>query len=447
MTLYDILQSKLVLRKSGMRYVGQCPGCGGSHVTTRFVTQVGSDTGKCFSCGWAGDSVKYLREFERMKCRDAFAHLGRACDRNDCPVYDKCHGMVSARPNAATTVAVPEHHHKDPAPTAPRIPADQWQSAAEKLVTVCHGRLLQTPAALKYLAERGLDAGAVAKYRLGWLEKENNLNCIFRPRSSWGLSDLQDGQSGKTKKLWLPRGIVIPSFADRRIDRIRIRRPNGDLRDQHDPKYIAIEGGGNQVVSLNPIASAQIVVESDLDALLLDYLAGDCVGVIPLTTCTVKPWHYTGSAAAACAAAVIILVSLDSDPVKVNVHTGKAEAPGADNATKWLEHYQQAVRWPVPIGKDPGEAHQAGIDLRAWVLAGLPISLHPKVKAPAELVASVSLPGSTPVKMRVIEGREVYFPTTPEQWRKLVAEGRIVYGPTEAKVMRTQTFRCCRQGC
>jgi hypothetical protein len=38
----------------------------------------------------------------------------------------------------------------------------------------------------------------------------------------------------------------------------------------------------------------------------------------------------------------------------------------------WKEVFFKAERWPVPKGKDPGEAHKAGVDLRGWVAAGLP---------------------------------------------------------------------------
>jgi hypothetical protein len=53
-------------------------------------------------------------------------------------------------------------------------------------------------------------------------------------------------------------------------------------------------------------------------------------------------------------------VSLDSD------------VAGAKASWKWwLNHYQHARRWPCIKGKDPGEAYQNGLDIRAWTLAGL----------------------------------------------------------------------------
>jgi hypothetical protein len=63
---------------------------------------------------------------------------------------------------------------------------------------------------------------------------------------------------------------------------------------------------------------------------------------------------------AALSDAMCILVALDFDQA------------GAGGWPWWEEQYHQAERWPVPEGKDPGEAFELGMDVRAWVLAGLP---------------------------------------------------------------------------
>ncbi|WP_183363226.1 hypothetical protein [Geomonas limicola] len=201
------------------------------------------------------------------------------------------------------------------------------------------------------------------------------MSCIFRPRSSWGLEERLDGKTGKPTKLWIPRGYVIPSIMpDGSINRIRIRRPPEDLRDKNDPKYIAIEGGGNSLRSLNDRARAQMVLESDLDALLVDHLAGDVVGAIPLTTCGVRPDTVIFPVLSQ---AALILVSLDSDPISTDLTSQRVKGGGPIHSLWWKQHFQNSLRWPVPMGKDPGEAFKAGIDIRAWVLDALPISLHP----------------------------------------------------------------------
>jgi len=38
----------------------------------------------------------------------------------------------------------------------------------------------------------------------------------------------------------------------------------------------------------------------------------------------------------------------------------------------WPETYgSKVIRWPVPIGKDPSEAWQQGLNIREWIKAGL----------------------------------------------------------------------------
>ena len=56
----------------------------------------------------------------------------------------------------------------------------------------------------------------------------------------------------------------------------------------------------------------------------------------------------------------LILVGLDAD------HAGSAEA-----WRWWLHQFHQAKRWPPLEGKDPGEMWAAGVDLLAWIEAGL----------------------------------------------------------------------------
>jgi hypothetical protein len=385
-----------------------------------------------------------------MKCKEAHAYLNQECDHSACPVFEKCRGGAPIHgPRAATAVVPAQKTHNQPAASDPRRPSEIWQASAAKLVATCHERLLATQAALNYLAARGIDQASIKKHILGWLEEENTLHCIFRPRASWGLPPVSNEQ-GKEKKLWIPRGIIIPTFCGESIDRIRIRRPNGDLRDKNDPKYIAIEGSGNHVTSLNPSSRAQIAVESDLDAILINSHAGDIVGAIPLTSCTVKPWQSNCIASTSCDRAAVILVSLDFDPVTINERTGHAISPGGDNAAYWLARYPQSVRWPVPAGKDPGEAYQKGVDIRAWIIAGLPISLHPPVYpvsatdlAPGKLEVPAVCPAPAASLVHTIsarDGREINITDDPAEYSRLVSEKKIVFTGKEIVLVKRAAF-------
>ena len=51
------------------------------------------------------------------------------------------------------------------------------------------------------------------------------------------------------------------------------------------------------------------------------------------------------------------------------------DVAGAKAMAWWTDQFPQCDRWPVPQGKDPGEAIKMGIDLNSWIKAGLPPAL------------------------------------------------------------------------
>ena len=104
-----------------------------------------------------------------------------------------------------------------------------------------------------------------------------------------------------------------------------------------------------------------MIVESELDALLIHHHAGELVGAISQGNSTAKP---DAVAAALLAPSLSILVALDSDTA------------GMHASVWWRKNFPQAERWPVPVGKDPGEAFQAGVSIKEWVKAGLPPVFH-----------------------------------------------------------------------
>ncbi len=148
---------------------------------------------------------------------------------------------------------------------------------------------------------------------------------------------------------------MIPCFAGERIIRLRIRRPEGD------PRYVIVAGGDTRPMTWNLNKKIIVIVESELDGWLVWQEAGDLVGVIALGTAQAKPDVLTH---AALTNAEILLVALDADDA------------GARAAWRfWPETYGSKVkRWPCIRGKDPSEAWQNGLDMRAWVMAGVSLN-------------------------------------------------------------------------
>ncbi|MBU1040124.1 MAG: hypothetical protein KKF77_03370, partial [Proteobacteria bacterium] len=190
------------------------------------------------------------------------------------------------------------------------------------------------------------------------------------PRATWGLpEDLKE--DGKTpKKLWIPRGLVIPVFAPGETAnpvRIRVRRPKEHLREG-DSKYIVLPGSTRHTLVTDPGAKAFVVVEAELDAMLVSEQIGHKAGGVALGSLAHKPDAATDELLER---ALAVLVALDFEPVDMDADPKKAV-----NLRRvygwWTERYPRAERWPVPQGKDPGDAYHEGCDIAAWVTAGLP---------------------------------------------------------------------------
>ena len=457
--ILTLAKEHTALRKSGANYVGKCPVCGGSDDTTRFVVNVADDFCHCYSCGFNADPVRFLRQIEGKTCPEAHRELGLICERAECPVWDKCSRGRGERPER------PEPDRPVTCPSGPtihqaEIPAELWQQKAAALVEHAHQQLVSNAYQLEYLASRGLPRAAVEKYRLGYLPED-----LYRDRAAWGLPEETSEKTGKPKKHWIPQGIVIP-WADPAgsgsIHRIRIRKQT--LRSEKDPRYHWLPGSGNDIICLNPSARAHVIVESDLDGLLIDWLAGDLVATVPLGSCSTRP---KATAYESLQKSRRILVALDFDKPQWNEQKQRMVAPGAEACGWWSKNFPDTwKRWPVPNGKDQGEAFQAGVDIRQWILDGLPPAMRVEVKAPAPNITSPGpniepkcsnlhdhsaalcsasareetggqlRQGQILAKLQSKTGHEYYVTDNPSEYKRLQAESATVFSPKEIEAIK-----------
>lgn len=205
--------------------------------------------------------------------------------------------------------------------------------------------------------------------------------------------------------LWIPRGFVIPCLKDGRIHRVRIRRPAGDLKTSKDVKYYVLPGSGMEVMSIAPEAKTVVVVEAELDAMLVGHAAGRYAGVVALGSAATKPGS---SVYYELTRALRILVALDYDEA------------GQKAWAWWREHFPNARLWPVPQGKDPGEAFEKGVDILAWVRAGLP---------PAALMTAQDLGYTRPAGLCHMEELRLLLNRYRVRLRANMKEFRILYTP------------------
>ncbi|MDF1578395.1 MAG: primase-helicase zinc-binding domain-containing protein [Desulfobulbales bacterium] len=340
-----------------------CPACGGFD---RFRIWPEDNNGagayNCMGgsgCGLKGDNIQYCRDFLGMDFRAAAEKCGRrdllGQDNNPRPSYRKPKPLCS--PNRSVAVA-------PFVPTAYDLPPGQWTAKANELVDKCHLDLLAYPKAMAWLAKRGVDRAAVIRYRLGW-NSGNGGKPSYKSRADWGLP-LVANDSGKNKPLWIPVGLVIPYSIDRQVVRIRIRRPAAErAKAIENLKYYVLPGSYMGTMLLGPDREAHVIVEAELDAIACA-AATDLAGAVSVMTIEGKP---DADVLAVLRKARVILGALDFEIGEDGAMTKVGKRAGQWWRDQFADTYR---RWPVPEGKDPGEAAEAGVDLAIWIKLGLP---------------------------------------------------------------------------
>lgn len=411
--------------KRGVEYQGPCPVCGGNDRFHAWPEHPQGPQFWCRGCDKAGDLIEFYRWRDNLSYRDACARVGQD-------------------PRQYTQGSAPRQQQRQrqqpftPARTeqSPQL----WQEHVVKFVDWCHQQLLASPAQLSWLESRGINGGLVAAYRLGW-----NPADTYRPRESWGLPT-QRKDNGQPKKLWLPMGLTIPQEdAAGNIHHLQIRRPDGE------PRYWEINGSVKAPMVINHDATAFVVVESRLDAILLaGAITHPQVGIIAMGNATLKP---TAEVHELCRRAAHLSIALDTDPITTG-KSGAKHSAGAQGSLWWLATYAQATRTPMIGGKDPGDAYKSGINLHAWVMAGLPQRFRLSAANRATVKKSLSVaepavqePEPEPAQtthgqpnhqvLTLANGQEIHLVDNQELWEQLVAEGLIVFSHNELQRLQT----------
>lgn len=353
MTILDLLPSaglKHVAGTSGGEFAGPCPMCGG---TDRFRCwphhPSGATGGKfmCRGCGRSGDGVQLLRDMDGLSYLEACRRLG-----------------TTPRPGRRL-MASQQKAAWIPKPSI--LPGAAWQATAAAFVEYAAGVMATDVQGQAYAMGRGLAPETIQTLGIGW-----NPSTVYDPRASWGLPYELNPETGHPRKVWVARGLVVPTFHAGRVVALKIRRSDWRGEDDPLPKYAAIKGSaqGPMILAEDP-GKPVAIVEGELDAILIHQAVGDLVTAMAMRSAKIKP---DTEAHALLMAAPTILCALDADPA------------GYEGWLWWRDAYRQAKRWPPILGKDPGEAMKAGLDLRAWIMAGLspdPQPQHDPIPAPA----------------------------------------------------------------
>lgn len=345
--ILDLIQSdgftfKKVASTNGSEYAGHCPWCGGND---RFIVWPMHKGGRyyCRGCNKTGDAIQYLRDFKGLSFADACQQMGIK------------KAGYKRRKNKSMPENLPVFKPKES--IAPPI---IWMQKAELIMNDAQEKLWQVGgrATKTMLARKGLFDETIQRAGLGF-----NPVDLYRDRRGWGLPQ-EIRSDGKPKLLWIPAGIVIPLAPvlgqeaqtpnQDGVIRLRIRRNDPGT----GPRYVIVSGSSMAPMIWGADNKVMTIIESEIDGLLVWQEAAELTGVIAMGNAAIKPDIATH---AILTKAEIILNALDYD------------AAGAKPSYKfWPETYGAKVkRWPVPIGKDPSDAWALGLNIRAWIEAGL----------------------------------------------------------------------------
>ncbi len=221
-----------------------------------------------------------------------------------------------------------------PAQASP--PVLPWQQRAKSFVTYCHQQLINEPEAINQLAKRGMTPETIKQFNLGW-----NPQTFFDQKERWDLPQ-EIIESKASKCQWLPRGIVIPSFNDDAPVKIKILRADW-LKGGSFPKYVEVSGSRHSPSVYGDTSKPVIIVESELDALLIQQEFSHLVCCVALGGVSKKPdaqLHILLKESS------LILLSLDFDEA------------GKKRYSFWMKQYPNVHPWPAPQTKSLGDAFQ-----------------------------------------------------------------------------------------
>ncbi len=296
-------------RKSTVECCGSCPICGGND---RFILR-NDDKGErffCRKCGIIGGAMKLARIIK------------------DSAAYSPAQGGVQA-----SETTTPKHsasiRKKRIALPQPPITYQPYLDFAETFAnSIGH------PMAEKILERRGITVETARKYGLG-----------FSDGSTWYVP------AGKEKKNCFPAGIVISNKRCGTLRSMKVRRLNTE-----NGKYMTPFGCPQMpfIIQENDNGNTPLfIVESELDAVLMAQECGRFFNYIALGSATNAP---------------------DTDVADMISRAGKVffcadyDEEGMVAFRTWKQHFPRIELAVLPKGKDPTEAKQLGVDLKAWAL-------------------------------------------------------------------------------
>jgi DNA primase len=350
--LLDLVSHDTQLRRvtGGGEHAGPCPRCGGRdrfHCTAEWWF--------CRQCypldnGQPHDVIAYVMWRDNVDFATACQTLG---GQEEGGYQGRSRSEMALYGSAV---------QRAPVSTEAEAPTDAWQDRARAFCDWAQEQLWQDGEALAYLRGRGLSDETIRGAGLGYNPRE-----LRDDPARWGLVE-------ERRKVWLPRGWVIPCESAEelcvpaKLAYVKVRRLDADLSRERDrgrdpQKYIAIKGSkvGGAIYGLDALQghAEGVICESELDALLLrQYLAPDgheIAGVAGLPGANTRPGADT----------LAILGPL------TRMHVCFDLDRAGDDAREWWGQFSGKVRELVPLAHDVTDMWREGHDLAAWAIPQL----------------------------------------------------------------------------
>lgn len=337
MNILDLLQEagntpKKKASTHGGEYCSPCPFCGEGR--DRFLTwpnrsnKNGEYQGgrfRCRVCGKYGDAISFLKELHGISYKEA-------CER------------LKIEPKKRDVALAPKAEFRPP--TA-KEPSEFWKEKALAFIEWSHVQLLKNQKALALVMNRGFTLESIKRFKIGFNPKD-----LWRAREEWGIES-QIKEDGSLKKLWLPAGVIIPTFSDDQVIKIKVRRSNWKDGDEL-PKYVELSGSKQRLsVYGDQTLKTALVIESELDALLIQQFASDLIYCIALGGSTKT-------------------LDLETDQLlrrtPIFLFCPDFDKAGANAWLRWKKMFPAIQRILTPDGKSAGDAHLAGVNLREWII-------------------------------------------------------------------------------
>ena len=326
-SIADVIQQYVALRKVGNNWVGLCPFHG--ERTPSFNVREQTGRYRCFGCGVAGDVFTFIQEIEHVDFVTAVEQLA---------------AKSGIQLNYTTGGESRDRQRRKQLVEAMRTAVDWY-----------HQRLLSSPDARQardYLRRRGLAGDVARSFKLGWAPDD------------WDAMSHSLGVGGD---LLRDTGLAFTNKANRLQDSFRGRVLFPILTENGDP----VAFGGRILPGSNDPAKYKNSSETPIYAKSktlygLNWAKGDIVAADQVIVCEgytdVIGFHRAGlpRAVATCGTALteehVRMMKRFASKVVLAFDADKAGQGAAERFYEWEEKYQVQVSVArFPDGKDPGD--------------------------------------------------------------------------------------------